>query len=78
MQLGYTGEAEWCPEANKQPRRCQAAEETRGPSIGRAHKGGGGGAAAGPLGRLRLGLAFWGFTGSRALLPSRHNRSPER
>jgi hypothetical protein len=38
MQLGYTGEAEWCPEASsrgdaKQPRRCagrQAGAHKRG------------------------------------------------
>jgi hypothetical protein len=45
MQLGYTGEAEWCPDAKqlgRQLRRCQAdqaAEEMRGPPSGRAQEG---------------------------------------
>jgi hypothetical protein len=42
--MGHTGEAKWCPKASsrgdaKQPRRCQAAEETRGPQSGRAQEG---------------------------------------
>jgi hypothetical protein len=42
-QLGYTGEAEWCPDASSwassQTRRCQASEEMRGPPRGRAQEG---------------------------------------
>jgi hypothetical protein len=42
-QLGYTGEAEWCPDASSwtssQTRRCQATEEMRGPPSGRAQEG---------------------------------------
>jgi hypothetical protein len=54
----------------KQPRRCQKAEETRGPPTGRAYRGGGG--KKYPLRRLRLALAVWGFTGSRAFALGRY------
>jgi hypothetical protein len=33
--MGYTGEAKWYPGASSRARRCQAAEETRGPQSGR-------------------------------------------
>jgi hypothetical protein len=42
MQLGYTGEAKRSRASGapkQQPRRCQAAEETRGPQSGRAEGG---------------------------------------
>jgi hypothetical protein len=57
MQLGYTGEAEWLPEASsrgdaKQPRR-------RAGRRSGAHTGGGGGTD--PHERLRLTFAFRGL-----------------
>jgi hypothetical protein len=52
MQLGYTGEAEWCPK--------QAAEETRGPpAADRARTQGGG---------LGVCVLHWHFGGLRVLL----------
>jgi hypothetical protein len=75
MQLGYTSEAEW---SLKQPRRCQAAKETRGPPIERAHRGGGGGEGGdtpmgvcvlrvGNLGGLRVLSNFQLWTLARSL-----------
>jgi hypothetical protein len=45
---------------SKQPRRCQVAEEMRGPPIGRAHRGGGG--VNPPLG---VCILRWHFGGLR-------------
>jgi hypothetical protein len=52
MQLGYTGEAEWHPEASSRG-------DAKQPRDVRTQEGG-----ADPRGRLHLALAFWGFTGS--------------
>jgi hypothetical protein len=60
MQLVYTGEAEWCPEASsrgdaKQPKR-------RAGRRSGAHTGeGGGGGAPTDVGVLRWGLGVYGF-----------------